>query len=123
MRRWEMLLVVGMGMAMTMTAGNVAAAAPANQVTSAAEAARDAEFQAWLSQLIDAISQDRHYSRLPLDTDAEATEFTGVLYRLYRNQITDADFMAWVDARYPGHQYEQFTILKELHERKNFLRR
>ena len=119
MRRWEMLLVVGMAMA----AGNVAMAAPAGQTSTSVEAARDAEFQAWLSQLVEAINQDRNYSRLPLDTDAATSEFTDVLYRLYRNQISDADFMAWVDVRYPGHQYEQFTILKALHARRNFLKR
>lgn len=119
MRRWEMLLVV----AMAVTAGGGAVAAPTGQTTPSVEAVRDAEFQAWLSQLVEAISQDRHYSRLPLDTDAATSEFTDVLYRLYRNQITDTDFMGWVDARYPGHQYEQFTILKALHQRKNFLRR
>ncbi len=119
MRRWEMLLVVGMAM----TAGSGAVAAPAGQAALPADMARDGEFQAWLSQLVETISQDRHYSRLPLDTDAETSEFTDVLHRLYRNQITDANFMAWVDARYPGHQYEQFTILKALHERKKSLGR
>ncbi|HEX7804068.1 MAG TPA: hypothetical protein VF471_15065 [Pseudoxanthomonas sp.] len=111
-----MLLVVGMAM----TAGSGAVAAPTDQAALSADAARDAEFQAWLSRLVDAISQDRHYSRLPLDTDAATSEFTNVLHRLYRSQITDADFMAWVDARYPGHQYEQFTILKALHVRRKF---
>ena len=80
------------------------------------EVSRDQAFQAWLSYLIQTIEQDKRYSRLPLDTDAATAEFTDVLHRLYRGRITDVDFMVWVDARYPGHQYEQFTILKALHE-------
>jgi hypothetical protein len=112
-----MLLVMGM----TMTAGSGAMAALAGQAAAQVDMARDGEFQAWLSRLLETIHQDRHYSRLPLDSEAETSEFTDVLHRLYRNQITDADFMAWVDARYPGHQYEQFTILKALHESEKSL--
>ncbi|MEL1265879.1 hypothetical protein [Pseudoxanthomonas putridarboris] len=119
MRTWAAMLVMGMAMG----AGDCAMAAPERQADVEVEASRDQAFQAWLSELLETVRHDRNYARLPLDTDARAEEFSVVLYRLYRGEIGDPEFMEWVDARYPGHRYEQFTILKALHEHKRSLGR
>lgn len=87
----------------------------AHQASVPHEVAKDQAFNAWLNDLTQAISQDPRYRRIPLDTDSQVAEFSIALHRLFRGQTGGAEFMQWVDARYPGHEHESATIIRLLH--------
>lgn len=85
------------------------AAVPAGAENVAAEAGAaqsDAAFTSWLKGLLAKVQADPKYKRLPLDTDAQTTEFEAKLHEAYRGIITPAEFVAWADHKYPGHAYE-----------------
>ena len=87
----------------------------ASQGSLPSEVRNDSEFMSWLTSLTEQVSQDEHYQRLPLDTDQQVAEFSTVLHRVFRGQITDAQFMEWIGESYPGHSYEAATILRIMH--------
>lgn len=89
--------------------------AGANQAPLPAEVANDNAFNTWVVDMADAVAQDPQYRRIPLDTPARTNEFMVVLHRLFRGRMTEAEFMVWVDARYPGHAYETATIIRFMH--------
>ncbi len=79
------------------------------------EVQNDREFMSWLMSLTDQVAQDRHYQRIPLDSEPQIDEFTVVLHELFRGETTEADFFSWVAGRYPGHEYETATIIRIMH--------
>lgn len=79
----------------------------ANTVAASTRAAQeDAAFQSWLQALLERIQADPRYRRLPLDTKAQTDAFLAKLHEAYRGSLTHADFVAWADHTYPGHDYE-----------------
>lgn len=81
---------------------------------SAAEAARDQEFLAWYRDLTKEMKADPQYRQLPIDSDAEAEEFSARLHQAYRHEVSLADFTRWLDYNYPGHSYEVSFITSRL---------
>lgn len=69
-------------------------------------AANDPEFVAWFAAVGDDIAADPRYNRMPIDTDAQGSEFSAKLHQAYRGEITEAEFAQWANATYPGHGYE-----------------
>ncbi len=78
------------------------------------EVQNDREFITWLTDMTAQVAKDKHYQRIPLDSEPQIDEFTVALHEVFRGRTTDADFSKWVAGRYPGHAYETATILKFL---------
>ena len=81
---------------------------------SAEAAAKDQEFLAWYRDLTLAMKADPQYRQLPIDSDAEAVEFSARLHQAYRHKVSVADFTRWLDHTYPGHSYEVAFITSRL---------
>ena len=75
------------------------------------EVRNDSEFITWLTDMTTQVAKDKHYQRIPLDSEPLVDEFTVALHEVFRGRTTDADFSKWVAGRYPGHAYETATIL------------
>ena len=75
------------------------------------EVRNDREFITWLTDMTTQVAKDKHYQRIPLDSEPLVDEFTVALHEVFRGRTTDADFSKWVAGRYPGHAYETATIL------------
>ena len=89
--------------------------ASAGTAGASSQVASDQEFDRWVSALTDQISKDKNYKRVPADSDQQVADLTAALYRLYRDQMNDAQFMDWVNQNYPGHDYEIAVILHSKH--------
>lgn len=96
------ILSVLLTIALSSTSAN--AALPAN-------VQNDSEFITWLTDMTTQVAKDKHYQRIPLDSEPLVDEFTVALHEVFRGRTTDADFSKWVAGRYPGHAYETATIL------------
>jgi len=88
--------------------GCVTRASPAD------EAAQDREFMTWLEGVSNAAKADPKYKNLNIDTPKQIQSFMVRTHDAYRRKTTPDAYAKWLNASYPGHEYEVSFITQRL---------
>jgi hypothetical protein len=88
--------------------GCVSRASPADA------AAQDQEFMTWLQGVSNAAKADPKYRHLNIDTPRQIQSFMVRTHDAYRRKTTVEEYTRWLNASYPGHEYEVSFITQRL---------
>ena len=83
--------------------------------TSVADAAaQDQEFMGWLQNVSNAAKADPKYKQLNIDSPQQIQAFMVRTHDAYRRKISVEEYTRWLNASYPGHEYEVSFITQRL---------
>ena len=91
--------------------------APQGCVTRASPAdaaAQDQEFMTWLQSVSKAAREDPTYKHLSIDSPQQIQSFMVRTYDAYRRKTSVEEYARWLNASYPGHEYEVSFITQRL---------
>ncbi len=76
------------------------------------------EFEADLKKMLSAISADKNYKRMPLDTKEDEAWLTSQMFRLWDHNITKEEFVGIGLIKYPANKYELNFIADRLSRKR-----
>ena len=77
-------------------------------------AAQDQEFMGWLQNVSNAAKADPKYKNLSIDSPQQIQSFMVRTHDAYRRKISVEEYTRWLNASYPGHEYEVSFITQRL---------
>ena len=77
-------------------------------------AAQDQEFMGWLQNVSHAAKADPKYKNLSIDSPQQIQSFMVRTHDAYRRKISVEEYTRWLNASYPGHEYEVSFITQRL---------